>query len=62
MKPSCAEKDIWMRSRSDKYIVVYVADLGIAAKFPLAIAEEFMRQYSFKLKGTGLITFPLGSD
>ena len=51
-----------MRSRSDKYIVVYVADLGIAAKFPIAMAKELMKQYSFKLKGTRLITFHLGSE
>ena len=53
-----------MRSRGDhyEYIMVYVNNLGIAAKFLVAIAEEFMKGYGFKLKGTRPISFHLGSD
>ena len=63
-KPSCAEKDIWMRVNGDhyEYVVVYVDDLGVAAKVPSIIVEELMRRYGFKLKGTGPIQFHLGSD
>ena len=63
-KPSKAEKDIWMRANGDhyEYVVVYVDDLGVAAKIPSVIVEELMRRYGFKLKGTGPIQFHLGSD
>jgi hypothetical protein len=63
-KPSRAEKDIWMRANGDhyEYVVVYVDDLGVAAKVPSIIVEELMRRYGFKLKGTGPIQFHLGSD
>ena len=45
-----------------EYVVVYVDDLGVAAKVPSIIVEELMRRYGFKLKGTGPIQFHLGSD
>jgi Reverse transcriptase (RNA-dependent DNA polymerase) len=63
-KPSRAEKDIWMRRNGDhyEYIVVYVDDLGVAAKDPTSITEELIRRYGFILKGTGPIAYHLGCD
>ena len=53
-----------MQSQGDhyKYIIIYVDDLGIVAKLPVAIAKELMKQYGFNLEGTGSIKFHLGND
>ena len=53
-----------MQSQGDhyKYIIMYVDDLGIVAKLPVAIAKELMKQYGFILEGTGSIKFHLGND
>ena len=63
--PSKAESDIWMRDAGDhyEYIAVYVDDLMIASKDPNAIINDLMaKPHSFKLKGTGPVTFHLGCD
>jgi hypothetical protein len=62
--PSKAEKDIWMRDMGDhyEYIAVYVDDLMIVSRNPLAIITELEGPYTFKLKGTGPIEFHLGCD
>ena len=61
---SKAETDIWMRQQGDhyEYIAVYVDDLLIASKKPEAIIHDLEKKYSFKLKGTGKVTFHLGCD
>jgi hypothetical protein len=43
-----------------EYIAVYVDDLLIAAKDPLANTNCFEESYMFKLKGTGPIKYHLG--
>jgi hypothetical protein len=62
--PSKAESDIWMRDKGDhwEYIAVYVDDLLIASKDPQAIIDMLKKDYNFKLKGTGPISFHLGCD
>ena len=63
--PSKAESDIWMRNAGDhyEYIAVYVDNLMIASKDPGAIINDLMaKPHSFKLKGTGPVTFHLGCD
>ena len=62
--PSKAESDIWMRDKGDhwEYIAVYVDDLLIASKDPQAIIDMLEKDYNFKLKGTGPISFHLGCD
>ena len=62
--PSKAEPDIWMRKKGDhyEYIAVYVDDLLIASKDPMAIIEPLQSVYKFKLKGTGEISFHLGMN
>jgi len=62
--PSRAEPDIWMRHMGDhyEYVAVYVDDLLIVSKEPKAITDVLQKKYSFKLKGTGPISFHLGCD
>ena len=45
-----------------EYIAVYVDDLLIASRSPETIIEALMKKHSFKLKGTGPISFHLGCD
>ena len=61
--PSKAEEDIWMRDMGDhyEYIAVYVDDLLIASRNPMAIIEG-LEKVPFKLKGTGEVTYHLGCD
>ena len=61
--PSKAEPEIFMRARNGlyEYVATYVDDLCIVMKEP----EEFLKQlqsppYSFKLKGSGPMSFHLG--
>jgi Reverse transcriptase (RNA-dependent DNA polymerase) len=63
-KPCKAEPDIWMRKKGNlyEYIGSYVDDLAIAAQNPKEIIDELEKRHSFKLKGTGPITFHLGCD
>ena len=53
-----------MRDKGDhwEYIAVYVDDLLIASKDPQAIIDMLEKDYNFKLKGTGPISFHLGCD
>ena len=63
--PSRAESDIWMRECNGdhyEYIARYVDDLAIASRDPKAITDELEGKYSFKLKGTGPISYHLGND
>ena len=62
--PSKAEPDIWMRDVGDHYecIAVYVDDLLIASRNAQAIIDILTKEYNFKLKGTGPISFHLGCD
>ena len=61
---SKAEKDIWMRDMGDhyEYIAVYVDDLMIVSRNPSDIVAQLEGPYTFKLKGTGPISFHLGCD
>ncbi len=45
-----------------EYIGIYVDDVTAAAKDPKAITDLLQTKYQFKLKGMGLISFPLGCD
>ena len=62
--PCKAEPDIWMRRKDDlyEYIAVYVDDLAIAAKDPEQITNTLTKEYGFKLKGTGPLSYHLGCD
>ena len=62
--PCKAEPDIWMREKEDhwEYIGTYVDDLAIASKDPQAIVDKLVKEYKFKLKGTGPISYHLGCD
>ena len=63
--PSRAERDIWMRDCGDHYehIATYVDDLIIGSKDPEAIVNTLTSpKYGFKLKGTGDVSYHLGSD
>ena len=59
--PCKAEPDIWMREKTDhwEYIGTYVDDLAIASKDPQAIVDKLVKEYKFKLKGTGPISYHL---
>ena len=63
-KPSKAEDDIWMKDMGShyEYIARYVDDLAIISKCPQDIIKTFIEKYNFKLKGSGPITYHLGSD
>ena len=62
--PCKAEPNIWMREKTDhwEYIGTYVDDLAIASKDPQAIVDKLVKEYKFKLKGTGPISYHLGCD
>ena len=64
--PCRAEPDIWMRPAKDRskyeYVAVYVDDLALALEEPLEFLEILEKKYSFKLKGSGPISFHLGMD
>jgi len=62
--PCKAEPDIWMRRSGNvyEYIAVYVDDLAFALKDPQAFATILQDKYSFKIKGTGPISYHLGMD
>ena len=62
--PSKAEDDIWMRPSGStyEYIASYVDDLCIAAKDPASIVRILEETHSYKLKGTGPISYHLGCD
>ena len=61
---SKADPDVWMRKNGNvwEYIAVYVDDLAIAAKDPKSICDRLMKDYGYKLKGVGPLTFHLGCD
>jgi len=63
-EPCKAKLNIWMRRVDDhyEYIGVYVNNLTIVSKDPQAIITTFEKDYTFKLKGTGPISFHLGCD
>ena len=62
--PCKAEPDVWMRKKDElyEYIAVYVDDLAIAAKDPEQITNTLTKEYGFKLKGTGPLSYHLGCD
>jgi hypothetical protein len=62
--PCKVEPDIWIRDKGDhyKYVGVYVDDLAFAMKDPSGFAKSLEDKYSFKLKGTGELSFHLGCD
>jgi hypothetical protein len=51
-----------MRLNSGTYIAVYVDNLLIAAKHPLAITKGLEETHLFKLKGIGPLEYHLGCD
>ena len=53
-----------MREKADhwEYIGTYVDDLAITSKDPRAIVDKLVKEYKFKLKGTGPISYHLGCD
>ena len=60
-----SRRPIWMRDRGDHYehIATYVDDLIIGSKDPEAIVATLTGpKYNFKLKGTGDVSYHLGSD
>ena len=63
-KPSKADPDVWMRPEPGgtcyEYIAVYVDDLAIAAKDPIAFCNELKEKYNLKLKGVGPLEYHLG--
>ena len=61
---SKAEKDIWMRDMGDHYecIAVCVDDLMIVSRNPSDIVAQLEGPCTFKLKGTGPMSFHLGCD
>ena len=66
--PSYADPDVWMRAPPNpfapyKYIVVYVDDLFVAMKDPLAFLQELQTDpWNYKLKGVGPPRYHLGVD
>lgn len=61
---SKADSDIWMRDCGDhyEYVGVYVDDLIIVSRNASDITKTLETTHSFKLKGTGPISFHLGCD
>lgn len=53
--PSKSEPYVWMQRKDDVYEYVAVYD-------PLAIIDPLGTTYSFKLKGTGPLSFHLGMN
>ena len=53
-----------MREKTDhwEYISTYVDDLAISSKDPQAIVDKLVKDYKFKIKGTGPISYHLGCD
>jgi hypothetical protein len=62
--PCKVEPDIWMRDKGDhyEYVGVYVDDLVFAMKDPSSFIKTLESKYSFKLQGTGELSFHLGCD
>ena len=65
--PSKAEGDIWMRHNEElnvyEYIAVYVDDLAMAMQDPQTFCDILTsKKYSYKLKGTGPISYHLGCE
>ena len=45
-----------------EYIATYVDDLAICSKDPQAIIDKLKKEYKYKLKGTGPLSYHLGCD
>ena len=66
--PSYANPDVWMHAPLDpfapyEYVVVYVDDLFVAMKDPLAFFQELQTDpWNYKLKGVGPPCYHLGND
>ena len=64
--PCKAEPDIWLHRNEDnicEYVAVYVDNLAMVLKNPEAFLKQLQSApHSFKLKGSGPITFHLGMD
>ena len=50
-----------MREKADhwEYIGTYIDNLAIASRDPQAIVDKLAKEYKFKLKGTGPISYHL---
>ena len=53
-----------MQEKADhwEYIGTYVNDLAITSKDPQAVVDKLVKDYKFKLMGTGSISYHLGCD
>ena len=66
--PSYADLDMWMRAPPDpfapyEYIIVYVDDLFVAMKDPMAFSQELQTDpWNYKLKGVGPPRYHVGAD
>ena len=62
--PSKSEPDIWMRPTETcyEYIAVYVDDIAMALHDPQAFIALLEDKHKFSFKGTGKLSFHLGSD
>jgi hypothetical protein len=64
--PCKLEPEIWMRrnraATKYEYVAVYVDDLALAMDDPKTFLDTLTSKYSFKLKGSGEISFHLGCD
>ena len=61
-----AEPEIWMRKSSKgnyyEYIALYVDDLALVLDEPEQFVNSMAKEFGFKFKGTGPLTFHLGMD
>ena len=59
------DPDTWLRHHGKhhyEHIAVYVKDLFVASKDPKGVTDVLTKKHSFKLKGTGPISYHLGCD
>ena len=63
-QPCKAEPDICIRQNGKiyEYVAVYVDDLALALVHPQEFVDLLQDKYTFKLKGSGPITFHLGMN
>ena len=64
-EPCKMEPDIWFRPHGEDHyecINIYVYDLLIMSKYPKSTIDFLTNEHSFKLKGTGPISYHLGCE
>ena len=63
-RASYADTELWMRQQNDgyEYVAVYVDDLIIASKSPMAIIKELEKIGKYEFKGVGEPEYYLGGD